>query len=71
MKVRHFGFMSPSSSLTANGIRQLIMKQSTDIPQLPVEKPEHPPGPHCRTVAATMIFLKSILPFHRELLDSG
>jgi hypothetical protein len=70
-KVRHFGFMSPSSSLTADGIRQLIMKQTTDIPQLPVEKPDHPPGPHCPDCGGELVFLKSIIPFHGERSDSG
>jgi|SRR3990172_215288 len=71
MKVRHFGFMSPSSSLTADGIRQLIMKQTTGILQMPAEKPDPPLGPHCPDCGGELVFLKSIIPFHGERCDSG
>jgi len=71
MKVRHFGFMSPSSSLTADGIRKLILKQTDGILQLPAEKNDPPLGPHCPDCGGELVFLKSIFPFHGERRDSG
>lgn len=71
MKVRHFGFMSPSSNLNADDIRQLIMKQTADVLQMPLEKPDSPLGPYCPDCGGKLVFLKSIRPFYRELHDSG
>lgn len=71
MKVRHFGFMNPSSNLNADDIRQLIMKQTADVLQMPAEKPDSPLGPYCPDCGGKLVFLKSILPFYRELHDSG
>ncbi|MBU2054128.1 MAG: transposase [Proteobacteria bacterium] len=71
MKVRHFGFMSPSSNLNADDIRQLIMKQTADVLQMPAEKPDPPLGPYCPDCGGKLVFLKSILPFYRERQDSG
>ena len=71
MKVRHFGFMSSRSSITTDGVRQLIMKQTDGILQLPVEKHQPPLGFHCPDCGGELLFHKSILPFRRERCDSG
>jgi hypothetical protein len=42
-----------------------------DIPQLSTKKPDHPLAPHCPDCGGELLFLKSILPFHRERSDSG
>jgi hypothetical protein len=70
MKVRHFGFMSPSSSLSADDIRQLILKQTGILPPQ-AAKPDAPLGPYCPDCGGILIFLKSILPLRRELHDPG
>lgn len=70
MKVRHFGFMSSSASISVNTIRSLIMKQN-GIPPEPEEEPKLRIGPHCPDCGAKLIFLKSIIPLRRSLCDSG
>lgn len=71
MKVRHFGFMSPNCSLNIGETRQLVSQQIGGIFQQPAAKPDHPLGPHCPDCGGELVFLKSILPFHRERCDSG
>jgi hypothetical protein len=71
MKVRHFGFMNPRCSLSADDIRHLILKQTGDIPTPQTAKPEAPLGPYCPDCGGMLIFLKSILPLRREVHDPG
>ena len=70
MKVRHFGFMSPSSNLNADDIRQLIMKQTADVLQMPQEKPDSPLGPYCPDCGENGTSSKASVPLQRTH-DSG
>lgn len=71
MKVRHFGFMSATCSVNTDTIRQMILKQTRSPLLQPTCKPEAPGGPYCPDCGGVLVFVKSILPFHKTLYDTG
>lgn len=71
MKVRHFGFMSSSSNICPEAIRQRLGKEDENPPPVPPESQNPPHGPFCPDCGGVLIFLKSILPFRKEYCSSG
>ena len=71
MKVRHYGFLSPSSSISLDHIRKLLEK-AYDIKVVESEsKPETVPSIICPHCGGALKYCYSILPFQMIPLDTG
>ncbi len=70
MKVRHFGFLNPNSTVALDTIRQLIA-EATGRELSACSPKEDPPPFHCPDCGGPLAYVRSVLPFRSAWLDTG